>query len=242
MLHNLWFVALYQPVFNILIWIYTNIAYQNLGWAVVWLTIFLRIFLLPLTFLSERANERQKKTEEEALLAAGVYKNDPIAQKEAFRKLMKKHHVSPWARVLTLVLQAIVFLLLYQVFMHGISGDKILKTLYVFVDYPGKLNTSFYGFEIGEVHDIFWPTIVAVYLFVSIFIRDMKKTSRSRSNIYFLIFFPLFTWVILWFLPMVKALFILTTMVFSDIVSLIHTMFFSSKNKEITEDSSVIHH
>jgi hypothetical protein len=38
---------------------------------------------------------------------------------------------------------------------------------------------------------------------------------------YFLLFFPLITFIVLWYLPMVKSLFILTTMIFSDIVGLI---------------------
>lgn len=238
MLGYLWYVVLYQPLFNILIWIYTNIAHQNLGWAVVWLTIFLRILLLPLTFISERSAQKQKKIEQEAQAAVAIYKNDPVAQKEQFRKLMKKHHVSPWARVLTLLFQAIVFIVLYQVFIHGISGEKILKTLYTSVDYPGRLNTSFFGFEIGQTHDIVWSTIVAVYLFISILIKDFGHTRWSRSHVYFLIFFPLFTWIILWFLPMVKSLFILTTMMFSDSVAILHKLFLSNKKTDPSEEES----
>jgi YidC/Oxa1 family membrane protein insertase len=240
MFSEIWYLFLYQPIFNSLIWIYTNVAGENLGWAVVWLTIFLRLVLLPFTFISERDAERQRKIEEETAAAVSIYRNDPVAQKEEFRKLMKKHHVSPWAKTLTLLFQAILFVLLYQVFIHGISGEKILKTLYSFVDYPGRLNATFLGFDIGKAHDFVWPTITAFYLLISILLRGIKDSRSIKSEIYYIIFFPLFTWGILWFLPMVKALFILTTMIFSDIITILHTFIISAKKSSSSAEES--HH
>ena len=220
MLSLIWFTFLYQPLFNALIWIYSNVAGQNLGWAVVWLTIFLRIVLLPLTIISERNSVRQIKVEEEARAAAEIYKNDTIAQKEEARRIMKKYHVSPWAKIVTLFIQALVLVLLYQVFIRGISGEKVIKILYPGVDFPGKINTVFYGFEIGRLHDTLWAGLAAAYLLVSIIIENRGRASWQKSELYFLIFFPLFTFIILWYLPMVKSLFLLTTLIFSDIIAL----------------------
>jgi membrane protein insertase Oxa1/YidC/SpoIIIJ len=225
----LWYVGFYQPLFNALVWIYTHIAGQNLGWAVVWLTVFMRLVLLPLTLISEKNAEKNKFAEEDALHTVEVYKNDPVVQKEEFRKIMKKHHISPWAKVLSLVLQAVIFVLLYQVFIHGISGEKIMKTLYVSVDYPGTLNTTFYGFQIGKTHNVLWAGVTALYLFGSIIIRHIIQKRWAKSEVYFIVFFPLFTFIILWFLPMVKSLFILTTMVFSDSIALIHYLLLAKK-------------
>lgn len=232
MLSTIWFVVLYQPIFNALIWIYSTLAGQNLGWAVVILTIFMRIILLPLTLISQGNAQKNKKVEQEARAAVEVYKNDPVTQKEEFRKFMKAHQISPWAKMLSLVFQLLLFLLLYQVFIHGISGEKIIKTLYSFVDYPGILNTSFYGFEIGQTHVTLWAALVGLYLFISILIRSFFDGAMKKSELYFLIFFPLFTFTLLWFLPMVKSLFILTTMVFSDIVSVFHALFFAKKEEK----------
>ncbi len=227
---SIWFTYLYQPLFNALIYIYNTIAQQNLGWAVIWLTIFLRLGLLPLSIITERNGVRQKQIEEEAKKTVAAFKNDAIVQKQEFRKIMRKHHISPWAKVLTLLVQAVVFVLLYQVFVNGINGEKVLRTLYQFVDFPGKINTVFYGFEIGRVHDVLWAGIAAGYLLISIFVEKMGAGWR-KSEMFFLIFFPLFTFVILWYLPMVKSLFILTTMVFSDIISLLGGAFFNKKKE-----------
>ncbi len=229
MLSYFWATFLYQPLFNALIWIYLNIAGRNLGWAVVWLTIFLRIILLPLTIISERDAAKQKNVEAEARHAAKAFKNDFVAQKEEIRKIMKKNMVSPWAKVMQLGLQLLVLILLYQVFIRGITGDRVIKLLYPWIDFPGKINTDFYGFNIGKIHDSIWAGIAALYLFVSILISQRSEKKKDSSKTTFLFLFPLFTFFALWLLPMVKSLFILTTMVFSDTITILRKIFFPEK-------------
>lgn len=231
MLSYFWSTFLYQPLFNALIWIYLNIAGRNLGWAVIWLTIFLRIILLPLSIISERDAVKQKKVEEEARHAAKAFKNDTIAQKEEIRKIMKKNMVSPWAKVMSLGFQLLVLVLLYQVFIRGITGERVIKLLYPWIDFPGKINTDFYGFNIGAARDTFWSGITALYLFISILLSDGIGGKKDKSKATFLFLFPLVTFTALWFLPMVKSLFILTTMIFSDTITLIRRMIFPYKEE-----------
>jgi membrane protein insertase Oxa1/YidC/SpoIIIJ len=229
MLTYFWANYLYQPLFNALIWIYFNIAERNLGWAVIWLTVFLRVILLPLTIISERDAVRQKKTEEDARHAAKVFKNDAVAQKEEIRRIMKKNRVSPWAKAMLLGFQLLVLVLLYQVFVRGITGERIIKLLYPWIDFPGKINTDFYGFNIGNRHDSFWAGIVALYLFISIFLSEGIGRKKDRSRTTFLFLFPLFTFFALWLLPMVKSLFILTSILFSDMITIIRKIVFPEK-------------
>ncbi len=242
MLQELWYAFLYQPLFNALIYIYNNIADQNLGWAVVWLTVFLRILLLPLTIIAERNNSLHEKVEIEALETAQALRHDPVMQKQEFRRIMKKHRISPWAKVLALVVQVVVFLLLYQVFVQGINGEKVLKTLYQFVDFPGRINIDFYGFDIGKTHDLIWPGIVGVYVFVGILLQNRRRAKWEQSDMFFTIFFPLFIFGFLWYLPMVKSLFLLTTMVFSDIIGLLARMVTGKKKDPHGHDDGGTHH
>ncbi len=217
----IWNIFLYQPLFNALIWIYNTFAGENLGWAVVWLTIFLRIVLLPLNLIAESTGSRNQKAHEEAEKAIKAYKGDPVAQKEEARRIMRKYHVSPWAKALMLGVQLLVLILLYQVFIRGITNDRVAKILYQSVDFPGVINTNFYGFEIGRAHDWIWAGMAAFYLFCSIIVHNRGESKMERSEAIYTVLFPVFTFAILWYLPMVKSLFILTTMVFSDSVSLL---------------------
>ncbi|MFA5127964.1 MAG: YidC/Oxa1 family membrane protein insertase [Patescibacteria group bacterium] len=217
----IWSVCLFQPLLNALVWIYNTLAHQNMGWAVIILTVCLRVVLLPLSIISGRDSDRQKKVEEEARRVAASFKNDPEAEKEEYRKMMKKNRVSPWAKSIVLLLQFLVFLLLYYVFVGGIFGEKLIQLLYPSVSFPGLINNNFYGHNVGEVHDVLWAGICGLYLFVMNLFQKITDKNWQKSEAVFLVLFPIFTFVLLWMLPMAKSLFILTTMVFSDILSLL---------------------
>ena len=229
MLSLLWNNFLFQPLLNALIWIYSNMTDHNLGWAVIWLTIFLRLILLPLTIITEKNALKQVKVEEEVLAKTKAFSQDKVRQNEEIRRLMKKNRISPWAKVMALLIQLLVLILLYQVFVRGISGERLAKVLYAGIDFPGKINTNFYGFEIGKVHDWIWAGICAVYMFIYIIFENRRNKHWEAGQAIFLFLFPLFTFAALWILPMVKSLFILTSMVFSDIISLLIYMLFSPK-------------
>lgn len=194
------------------------------------LTIFLRILLLPLSIISERNAMKQENFEVEADVKLKSFKHDAVAQKEELKKVMKKYHISPWAKVVSLLAQILVLVLLYQVFVRGITGEKIIKILYPWmVDFPGKINTLFYGFEIGKIHDSLWAGVVALYLFGSIFFENRHRKKWETGQVIYLVVFPLFTFGILWILPMVKSLFILTTILFSDILTTLRHILFPVK-------------
>lgn len=230
-----WNDFLYQPVFNLLIWIYNNWTDQNLGWAVIYLTILLRIALLPFTLVTEKARADNMELEREVQRVTKEFHQDRVQQKEHIRKILKKRRVRPWAKIITIGVQVLVFILLYQVFIRGITGRNLLQFLYPWVDFPGKINTVFYGFQLGETHTFFWPFVVAVVLFLEIYFeyRKFKGQLRERHLAYILIF-PLFSFVALWWLPMVKSLFVLTSSLFSDMIHQFSMVIFSGgKSKDV---------
>nr|MBP7992465.1 YidC/Oxa1 family membrane protein insertase [Candidatus Magasanikbacteria bacterium] len=212
-----WHDFLYQPVFNFLIWIYNNWTNQNLGAAIIYLTILLRIALLPFTIVTEKAKAKNAELEAEIVKIQELYKRDPELKKQEIRKVLKKRKVYPWARMVSIGVQVVVFLLLYQVFLRGITGDKVLKILYPVIDFPGKINTIFLGLDLAKTHDLILPGIVMVWLMGEIFYSFKGKSAISGDLAYF-IAFPVFVFAFLWWLPTVKSLFILTSMVFSFIV------------------------
>ena len=223
-----WHDFLYQPLFNFLIWIYNNYTEQNLGWAVVYLTIMLRLALLPFTIVTERGRLKNETLYEEVKRLDHEYRKDPIVKKEEIRKVLKKRHVYPWAKFVTIGVQAIVFVLLYQVFIRGITGDKILKILYPVIDFPGKINTYFFGFDLAQSHEVVWPGMVAVWLAIEIYLIFRGRKATPADLLYFLAF-PSFVFIALWWLPMVKSVFILTSMLFSAIVHQFMKLFFRTK-------------
>jgi YidC/Oxa1 family membrane protein insertase len=219
MFHTIWHEFLYTPLLNSLIWLYNGPAFENLGVAIIYLTIAIRVILLPFTIVSERSKLLYEKLGQKIEKIGHDFKNDHIQKKEAIRKVMREHRVSPWAKVMVLAVQALILVLLYQVFIGGINGK--LGDLYSWVDRPDFINTDFFGFDLGA-RTLFWSGLVGAVLFMEIFIDYRgRPTGLTRSEVAYMIFFPAAVFLTLWILPMAKSVFILTSLIFSMFVILI---------------------
>jgi membrane protein insertase Oxa1/YidC/SpoIIIJ len=217
MLSIVWNEYLFRPVFNILIYFYNEWTVQNLGLAVIYLTILLRLILLPFSIVSVWKQAFYKKLSKEIAQISLAHKNDPILQNQEIREFLKIHRVNPWSKAIVLGVQALALVLLYQVFLGGIRGQK-LGQLYSWVRHPDFVNTAFLGFDLGA-RNFLWAAAVGVFLFVEIGLEHRKKKEfLMNSDLVYKYFFPLFCFVVLYMLPMVKSLFILTSLVFSAIV------------------------
>jgi len=229
---GIWNNFLYVPVFNALIWLYNNWAEGNLGYAVIILTVGLRLALLPLSIVSERNKMRYRIFDKKLTETQKAYKNDRVLLKEKIRGLLKKYKINPWAKTLVLGIQALMLVLLYQVFIHGITRSK-LNVLYSLVERPEVINTNFYGYELGS-HNIWWAASVGVVLFIEIYLdqRRRRRAGVTRNEQIYAIIFPIMSFLALYALPMVKSLFILTTLAFSYTLSLLRAAFYPAPEKE----------
>lgn len=233
MLLALWNEFLYRPLFNLLIFIYNNWTGMNLGWAVVVLTILLRLALLPFSLLNERNRIRNAVLAGEIADLKKQYHNDPVMLKEEIRGVLKKRKVQPWAKVIVLGIQLLVLVLLYQVFLRGITGEKLLKVLYPSVQYPGVINTRFYGFELGRAQTASWAAVAALWLAAEIYLEFSRRRKLGlgihKNDLAYFVFFPLAVFGILYALPMVKSLFVLTSFSFSAIIGQFSKLIFRTK-------------
>jgi YidC/Oxa1 family membrane protein insertase len=227
----LWNHYLYAPVYNALIWLYNGPAEQNLGLSVIYLTLALRLLILPLTVLSERNKHVYAQVEEQIAEIERVYKNDEEKQKERIRELLREHHLSPWAKSLSLALQALVFILLYQVFMGGIRMNRF-DVLYPSIEHPDIVFTNFLGTDLGK-RSFVWAGIVGAWLYLEITLDQRKrKDSVTKPELFYRIAFPAFSFLALYLLPSVKSIFILTSMCFSFIIASLRKMLFRRRNSD----------
>ena|SRR5687767_7513267 len=209
-----WHDYLYTPLLNVLFFLYSGPAFGNLGVAIVELTVMLRFALLPFTVLEERSRFRYEKLNKKIEAIERDFKTDHVKRAERIRELLKEHKVSYWSKVVVLGVQALVLVLLYQVFTSGIRFTRY-EVLYTWVKTPQDINTMFLGFSLAEPSAL-WAGIVAVLLFLQIYtVQKQREHLIRRSDVMYLFLFPVFTLVVLMLLPMVKSLFVLTSMLFS---------------------------
>lgn len=222
-----WNHFLYIPLLNALIYLYENFAGNNFGWAVVELTVLLRVLLLPLTIIAERNAAKYERLQARIDRMHREAAGDSVAKKSKIRALLVKEGVSPWAKVAAFGLQALVFVLLYQVFIGGMNYGK-LTALYSWVRYPDYINLDFFGFNVAE-HSIWWAVAVGVFLFLEVSFSYRRRKDISVSDQLYRILFPAMIAAVLFALPMVKSIFILTSMLFGLFISIIRHVVFPVK-------------
>lgn len=216
-LFGFWHNFLYLPLLNTLIFLYNGPAGGSLAFAVIILTVLLRVALLPLSIISERSKDLYVKIEDQITKLSEQFKNDPVERKERIRALLRKNHVNYWAKAFSLSIQGLVLILLYQVFVGGFNTPQ-LEELYAGVVRPDYINTQFFSFDIAN-RNWPWAAMVAVILFLEIrVVNSGKNGARTPGDAMYSFGFPLLTFFVLYALPMVKSLFILTSMLFSFMI------------------------
>ncbi|MFZ2804005.1 MAG: YidC/Oxa1 family membrane protein insertase [Patescibacteria group bacterium] len=136
---------LYQPILNLLIWFYNVIPGNDFGFAIIALTVLVKLVLWPLTasqIKQQRAlQELQPKIDE----VRKRLKDDKEAQSKELMDLYRKEQVNPAASCLPLLIQLPIFIGLFSALRDGLAA-KSLNLLYPFVANPGTINTMFLGF------------------------------------------------------------------------------------------------
>ncbi len=135
---------MYHPLLNVLFLFYHYLPGQDLGIAVILLTVLIKFIFYPLgtqTFKSQKAmSEIQPRIKE----IQEKYKGDREKQSRAMMELYKEKKINPLSGCLPLLLQLPILLALYRVFLKGFYPEA-LANLYSFVPHPGLIDPTFLG-------------------------------------------------------------------------------------------------
>lgn len=228
MVEMIWKEVLFRPVFNLLIFLYNNYSFMNMGVAVIYLTIILRVILFPFSLKSFKSKSFYHDLGVKIQEINKDYGTDYIKKKEMVRKLLRKNRVNPWAQVVVLGAQFLVLILLYQVFIGGINMRDKIQYLYPFVNPPDFINKNFLWFDISQTN---WPAsiLTGFILFLEISLTQyIKQNILTKKDQIFKIVFPFFTALMLGILPAVKTIFILTSILISIIMIMVVDIIFQS--------------
>lgn len=150
----------YQPLFNLLVWVYNLVG--DMGVAIIILTLILKLVLYPLSkksVTSQRALQ-QLQPKVEALKVKLKDNKDALARE--LMQLYQAEKVSPLSSCLPLLVQLPFLIALYQVFRSGLGSADSLQLLYPFVHNPGSL--SHFAFGSWDLLQASWPLAVAAGL------------------------------------------------------------------------------
>ncbi len=134
----------FQPILNLLVWLYVTIPGQDIGIAIILLTIVIKIVLYPLTHLQIKQQRAMQNIQPKIEEIRARLKDDKEKQASELMALYQKEKVNPAASCLPLLVQLPVFIALYHALRVGLASQS-LNELYPFVPNPQTIQTMFLG-------------------------------------------------------------------------------------------------
>jgi YidC/Oxa1 family membrane protein insertase len=138
MYHNF----IYQPILNSLLWFY-QITGENLGLAIILLTLVVRAVLIPFTLPQLRSAKKMADLKPELDALKKKHGHDAKLFQQKQLEFYKTHNVNPAAGCLPFIAQFVVLIALYQVFMNTLGGNGMgeINSLFLFWDLKSKDTT-----------------------------------------------------------------------------------------------------
>lgn len=118
----MWNTFLVEPILNLLIAFYKGL-FSNLGLAILGMTAFIRIVLYPLTVPALKMAEKQKRMQPKLNELKEKYKDDKERLTQEQLKLMKEAGINPALGCLPQIVQLIILIALYQVFIKVLHAN-----------------------------------------------------------------------------------------------------------------------
>lgn len=137
-------LVLFQPLFNLLILLYSSIALHTMGLAIVFLTIFIKLVLYPLSVKALKAQKALADVNPKITQLRAKYKDDKEGLARAMVALYRDEKINPFSSLGLLVVQIPFLIAVYMALTHGL-GKADFSALYPFVTRPSTLNYNFLG-------------------------------------------------------------------------------------------------
>jgi len=177
MITELFRTALTQPLFNGLVLLYEFVAFEDLGIAIILLTIIVRIILFPLFHKTAKHQKIAQELQPEVKKIQKELKEDKEAQTKALMELYQENKVNPLTPIFLLFLQLPVLFALYRIFINGFSNGA-LDLLYPSIQAPTNITQTFLG-----IIQLDKPSmILVVAAALAQYFQGLLASSRSKKK------------------------------------------------------------
>ena len=195
---NIFELFIVQPIFNLLLFLYSVAPWADFGIAVIIFTIIVRFAMWPLVVKQLHQVKAMRKLQPELAKIKKAAKGNRQLESMQMLELYKKHEVKPFRSILILLIQLPIFIALFQVIqIFTTHRDAIEKFTYEFmknlepvkelIANPDSFNRMFLGFVDLTKHAIsgdgiiwFLVVLAGIAAFTQFIIS--KQTSPTGST------------------------------------------------------------
>lgn len=218
---SIFHIFLYQPLFNLLVLLYEFIPGRDFGFAIIILTVVIKLLLYPMGAKAIKSQRAFLKIQPKLKEIQEKYKDDKERQSKEIMNVYKEGKINPFSPLSALIIQLPVLIALYWVFWQGFKPSQMVN-LYSFIPNPGVITPFFLGINLDQPNWVF-AVLAAILQFIQAKTAAVenkqdknKKTDMSKmmekQMIYFL---PFFTLLILFKLPAAIGLYWVVSTLFT---------------------------
>ena len=171
--------ALYIPFYNLLVF-FAWLANGSIGWAIIIMTIVIRLLLLPPSLKAVKATTKLQSLQPKMNEIKEKYKDDAKKQNEETMRLYKEAGASPMGCCGPMIIQLVVMFILYRVFFIAFNTDNY-NLLYSFTPRVQHLNLSFMGLDMSKP-ELWVLPILAGLLQLVLSLMTLPKSDPSKKN------------------------------------------------------------
>jgi YidC/Oxa1 family membrane protein insertase len=195
---NIFELIVVQPIFNLLLFIYSVLPGADFGIAIIIFTIIIRFALWPLVTRQLHQVKAMRKLQPELKRIKAASKGNRQAESMQMLELYKQHGVQPFRSILMLLIQLPIFIALFQVIqIFTTHRDQIAEFTYGFMQNlkpvqdllvnPDNFNEMFLGFVDLTTHavgangvNLFLVLLAVIAAYTQYIIS--KQTSPTTSS------------------------------------------------------------
>ncbi len=145
---NIFTTIFYQPILNLLVYLYNTVSFHDFGLAIVFLTVILKALLWPLGRSSIKSQKSLQDLQPKLEELKKKY-TDKTELSRATMDLYKENKVNPFSSCLPLLIQLPFLIAVYRVFRDGVNNK--LDYVYSFITKPETINLISFGFlDLGK--------------------------------------------------------------------------------------------
>lgn len=148
----------YQPLLNLLVFLYNIIPGHDFGIAVIIMTVIIKIILLPLSKKSIKSQKSLQDLQPKIEEIKKKFANNKEEMGRAMMSLYKENKVNPFSSCLPLLIQLPFLFAVFKVFRDGLANGS-LDLVYSFIHKPEVINAVSLG-----VLDLSKPNIALAIL------------------------------------------------------------------------------
>ncbi|OGF33378.1 hypothetical protein A2533_04630 [Candidatus Falkowbacteria bacterium RIFOXYD2_FULL_35_9] len=168
----------YEPILNLLIYLYNIIPGHDLGVAIILLTIIVKALLMPLSWKALKSQKSLQDIQPKMDALRKQYKDKKEVLAKEMMKLYKDNKVNPLSSCLPTLLQLPFLLAIYSVFRRDVLSSDSIQGIYSFIQVPEHLNTVAFGFL-----DLLVPSLIlAIIAGIGQYIQAKMLMTKSAPG------------------------------------------------------------